>query len=457
MSETSFRMISRIKSIAGVDRPIFLSVFGRIYTALTSVVNLIMVSRLMSPVEQGYYYAIWSLWALQVVFELGFSFVILQTAAHESAHLTFDEEGRAHGDSRSIKRLAHLLRTVQRWYLTAAVLMIVLLYLWGYHFFSTRPAVGIHWQLPWMLTVLAAGLMFQIDPTISFLEGCGYVSQAAMQKVIQSVVGSLIAWLCIGTRHGLYAPGLLIMAQASTGLVFFYRRRRLLLQLWHVDSGEDTISWRHEILPFQWRVALSWLSNYAPATVFTPVLFSVCGPVIAGQMGLSININLSLGMIALSWMSTKAAPFGNMVARNKIKELDHLFFKTLRQSTVLVVSGAAAAFVVVVLLDRYIPSIGHRMVSKPVFLILLLTTVCNHVVQSEALYLRSYKKEPFLYMAVSIAIVMSLCSWYGARMWGELGVAVSYFIFSGLIALFCGSAIFLVSRRQWRQSQERAA
>jgi len=126
---------------------------------------------------------------------------------------------------------------------------------------------------------------------------------------------------------------------------------------------------------------------------------------------LSVNINLSLGLITLSWMSTKAAPFGNLVARGKLDELDHLFFKTLRQSTALVTVGAVTAFTVVLLLNRYIPSIGHRMVSVPVFLVLLLTTVCNHVVQSEALYLRSFKQEPFLLMSISVAVVMSLCSW----------------------------------------------
>jgi hypothetical protein len=138
-------------------------------------------------------------------------------------------------------------------------------------------------------------------------------------------------------------------------------------------------------------------------------------------------------------------------------ELDHLFFKTLRQSTALIAAGAGMAFAIVVFLNHYIPSIGRRMVSEPVFLVLLMTTVCNHVVQSEALYLRSYKKEPFLFMSVSIAVVMALCSWYGARIFGALGVAASYFAFSGVAALMCGSAIFILSRRKWRQYEEKSA
>jgi len=451
---SSFFALYKVKRLLGIDRAVSLTVFGRMYSALTSAVTVIIVSRLMSPIEQGYYYAIWSLWSLQTIFELGFSFVILQAAAHESAHLIRDQKGCFIGDTRSIQRLAHLLKTIQRWYLTAALIMVVSLYLWGYHFFSTKPNVGIHWHLPWVLTVLAAGLMFQIDPTVSFMEGCGYVSDVAMQKTIQSVVGSFVAWSCIATHHGLYAPGLLIMVQAGTGVVFFYRHRHFLLQIWKTESMQNTINWRQEIFPFQWRVALTWLSNYIPSILFTPLLFSVSGPVIAGQMGLSININLSLGLIALSWMSTKAAPFGTLVAKGEIQVLDRLFFKTLRQSTALVTLGAVTAFAGILLLNRYVPSVGHRMLSPSVFVFLLIATICNHIVQSEALYLRSYKKEPFLYMSVSIAGLMALCSWYTAHRYGVHGIALSYFSFSGVLSLLCGSAIFFACRHKWKKEYE---
>lgn len=445
---------NKLKHLLGLDRAIAFTVFGRCFTALASAVSVVLISRLMSPVQQGYYYAIWSLCALQIVFELGFSFVILQVAAHERACLELSCAGTLQGDIHAIKRLAGLLRTVQRWYLFAAVAMVVVLLLWGFHFFNARPSQGVDWQLPWVLAVVASAMTFQIAPTISFIEGCGYVADVAAQRLIQTVAGSITGWAAVFLRHGLYAPGCIIGVQAISGLWLFYRHRRLLIQLLREDSKGHTISWRREILPFQWRVALSWLCGFVPNTLFTPLLFAVRGPIEAGKMGLSMNISLSLGIIGLSWMTTKSAPFGNLVARGEGAQLDKLFFRTLKQSTALVGTGAVIIFLCIRIIEQLYPSIGHRMVGQGVFFFLLLTTVCNHVVQSEALYLRSHKTEPFLRLSLVIAVLLTVSAWIAVRWAGSLGVAVSYFLCTGITASIGGTVIFATKRRSWGRGAE---
>ncbi len=61
-----------------------------------------------------------SLVSLQAVFELGFSFVILQMAAHECARLALHADGRVEGDAVAHARLASILQKTFRWYLVAA-------------------------------------------------------------------------------------------------------------------------------------------------------------------------------------------------------------------------------------------------------------------------------------------------------------------------------------------------
>ena len=63
-----------------------------------SIGTVLLIVRFLSPVEQGYYYTLLSLVSLQVVFELGFSFVIQQLAAHECVHLEFGPDGSVSGD-----------------------------------------------------------------------------------------------------------------------------------------------------------------------------------------------------------------------------------------------------------------------------------------------------------------------------------------------------------------------
>ena len=90
----------------GLDRAIAFTVLGRVVQGLGSVASVLLIVHFLSAAEQGYYYALWSLVALQSVFELGFSFVILQVAAHERAHLEFHPDGTITGSQIAHFRLA---------------------------------------------------------------------------------------------------------------------------------------------------------------------------------------------------------------------------------------------------------------------------------------------------------------------------------------------------------------
>jgi hypothetical protein len=106
----------------------------------------------------------------------------------------------------------------------------------------------------------------------------------------------------------------------------------------------------------QWRIALSWVSGYFIFQLFTPVLFAYQGAVVAGQMGMSLSIATALNTLALAWINTKAPMFGLLIARGEFAALDRLFFRSLRQATIVAVLLAWGAWVSFSLM-RY--SIGH--------------------------------------------------------------------------------------------------
>ena len=69
-----------------------------------------------------------------------------------------------------------------------------------------------------------------------------------------------------------------------------------------------------EVWAFQWRIAVSWLCGYFIFQLYNPVLFAYHGAVTAGQMGMSLSLANALISVAISWVNTKAAPFGAMIA-----------------------------------------------------------------------------------------------------------------------------------------------
>ena len=76
-------LVFNAKNVLGIDRAIMYTVFARCFNIVGSTGTVLLIVHFLTPVQQGYYYTLLSFVALQIVFELGFSFVILQLAAHE--------------------------------------------------------------------------------------------------------------------------------------------------------------------------------------------------------------------------------------------------------------------------------------------------------------------------------------------------------------------------------------
>jgi hypothetical protein len=439
----------------GLDRAIAFTVVGRLVQGLGSVGSVLLIVHFLTAAEQGYYYTLWSLVALQSVFELGFSFVILQVAAHERAHLEFHSDGSITGSNLAHLRLASLLQRAVKWYSAAAVVMGIALMIGGMRFFSIhqQPQAPNIWIVPLRVTVLACAITFSIGPILSFLEGCGQVAQVARMRFFQSLMSVGLSWTAMLTHHGLFSPAMVLLGQGFVASILLYSRRRLLVPLLRLHVAQMGISWKKEVWPFQWKIAVSWLCDYFIFQLFTPVLFAFRGPVEAGKMGLSMSIVLQLSAMMLAWMTTKAAPFGSLIAKKDTPELDRMFFRTLRQSIGLFVGAAAMVLIGVLAAPYILPKISSRIEGWPIFMLLLLTALSSHVVQSEAIYLRAHKVEPFLIQSIVIALCTAASVVVFAKTSGALGVSLAYFVVLGIAGVISATIIFRTKRSQWAQAE----
>jgi hypothetical protein len=451
------KFLAKVKHLFGIDRAIAYTVMAKLWLATTGIVTVILIARFLTPKEQGYYYTFYSLVALQVVFELGFSFVILQLAAHERAQLSFLPDGRIEGNPIAHSRLASVLQKTIRWYFVAGLLMALTLLPAGFYFFSFHQTLGtiVAWQAPWCLLVFSTMLAFQIDPIFSFLEGCGFVTQVAHRRFAQAVAGSILAWTALVTHHGLYSVALVILGQVIVGIAFlvFSRHRPLLKNLLNYPVGEHFVGWRQEIWPFQWRIAISWMCGYFIFQLFSPVLFAFQGPVAAGQMGMSLNIATGIGSVALAWMSTKASPFGAMVSNGQFADLDRQFFRTLRQSTILLAAAATAFLIVLLIAGHIIPKFVMRVLPLWAFALLLIHTIMTHIIGCQAIYLRAHKREPFLNITIISAILIGCSTFLLGKYFGANAIVIALFIQGIIFSLPSATYIFVTKRREWHNAR----
>lgn len=440
-----------LKTRLGLDRAIAFTVLSRVWASGAGLVNVILIARFLTPAEQGYYYTFGSLVALQIIFELGFSFVILQMASHERAHLEIAPDQTISGDPKAHARLASVLQKAVRWYSAAAVLLAVFLLIAGSWFFSTHHHGGesVAWRIPWYSAAIAATMTFQIDPVLSFFEGCGFVSHVARLRFAQAATGSILAWTALGTHHGLFAPAMVILGNASVGLFWLARRRKMLFHLLRYRPGIHRVHWLREVWPFQWRIAISWLCGYFIYQLFNPVLFAYKGAVAAGQMGMSLSLVNALQAVAISWINTKAAPFGSMVARKDYSELDHHFFRALRQAVAVFVAGSIVIVLGVLYLNMRHFRFAERLLSPACIVALLLATASNVIVFGEALYLRAHKQEKFLLLSVLGALLISTSTYFLGKHFGAAGIVSGNLAIAYLVGLPLGTWVFFRYRRAW--------
>lgn len=445
--------VERIKHIIGLDRSIAFTVIARFWVMGAGAVTLLLIAHFLTPAEQGYYYTFYSLVALQIVFELGFSYVILQLSAHERATLHIDENDQIVGNKVAHARLASILQRAVRWYSVAAVLMALILLPIGIYFFSTHQMHGttVSWRMPWVLVVVATSLTFQMDPVFSFLEGCGLVSQVARMRIGQAMLGSSLAWIALIAHHGLFSPAMTIIGQAFAGAYFILGKRKLLFGLLRHHVKEFSVSWKNEILPFQWRIAVSWFCGYFIFQLYNPVLFAYHGPVAAGQMGMSLNLANAIQSVAIAWINTKNAPFGGMVARKEYARLDQVFFRTLGQAVGVFLLGAIIVWCADIIFSLCHMHFAQRLLPPIPFSFLLIATAANVVVSAEAVYLRAHKQEKFLINSVLGALLIGTSTYFLGRYYGSFGMVTGNMILAITFGLGVGTYTFLKYRRLWHE------
>lgn len=448
-------MINRIKYIAnkiGIDGAIFYTVLARILQAGGGVVSIFFISKYLTKVEQGYYYTFGSILAIQIFFELGLSNIITQFVAHEKAHLSWENETNLVGDEISLSRLASLLQFCIKWFLVIAFFLTIALLFSGYLFFNSYGEHDntVEWQIPWIiLSVLTAGNLI-MSPILAFLEGLGKVREVAKIRLFQQMIilVGLFSFLALGLK--LFSSPL----AASFGaiippfIIFFSKKKKLLKNIWN-ELREWKVDYKQEIFPYQWRIALSWMSGYFIFQLFNPVAFATEGAKVAGQMGMTLVALNGVLSLSMSWINTKVPIFSDYIAKKEYKSLDVIFNKTVVQATLICFVCLLILNLSVFCLQYYGFGIGDRFLSFFLVLLLSLTTLINQFVAALATYLRCHKQEPFLINSIVGGFLVGSSTLLFGNLFGIKGIVVGYTFITVFIGLLWGSNIFKTKKQEW--------
>jgi len=398
---------------------------------------------------------------LQIFFDLGLSYVIVQFISHEFVKVKWLPCGTLDGEAVSKDRILHIIKVSMKWYSIAATLLICFLLPVGFLFFQSKVTADIYfqWRLPWTLLVITNALNLLLVPIFSLIEGGGLITSIYTIRFIQGVGGTLTGWGTLIVGGGLFtgAANCLVCFIIGSGWLLI-KKRELLIQIFTKIKSDfnskttRTFSWWNELWPMQWRIAISWLSGFFIFHIFNPVVFYFSGPVAAGKMGMTLTVTNALGSIILSWLTVNVPKFGNFVSSRDWISLDRLFFKVFRQSTFLAVIGALIGVCLIWILQNNF-RIGERFLPTWEASLLFGSTIINHIISCFAIYLRAHKKDPFVWLSVIGAIMVSLSTLILGKYLSTKGVVIGCFLINLLYGLPTAFWLWYKLRKKWHYDE----
>lgn len=447
-----------IQSLAkkiGMDKSIAYSSGARIVQGFTGVASVFFITSFLTGVEQGFYYTFGSILALQVFFELGLTGIMTQYVAHEASHLTLNNSDYE-GEEKYKSRLSSLLSFCVKWYSVISVIVFIFLMIVGYVYFNKYGVShdNVDWQAPWILICVGTAIKLFQSPFNSILMGLGFVKDMSKAGFYQQIILPAFTWIGLACGFKLYVMGFGYLLSVIYWQIFIHRQglTKILINLWR-NKITERVGYMKEIFPYQWRIALSWVSGYFIFQLFNPVLFATEGAVVAGQMGMTLQALNAIQTFSFSWLNTKVPLYSKLIALNDCVQLDALFKKTLKQMSSICAFLLLAFYLFVFILritqfELNGTVFGYRFLDYIPMVLMMIPVFLQQFTASWATYLRCHKKEPFLMNSIVGGILCMLSTIGFGNLYGLYGITIGYCAITILMFPW-GYWLYYSNKKKW--------
>lgn len=410
---------SRVRTFISRHAAAIYGMIGRLWIILTGPLTIVFLAIYFTPDAQGYFLTFMALAAARNVAELGLGQVIIVKIAHLHSHSADQADVAA-------SQVAGLIRFTAKWFAGAGLLMGAALAVIGSLLIGTGNAMPVgEWLPPWLALSGLVGIDLAMSGLLYPLEGAGQVRSVYFSRMVRSFVNSLVLWLFIVLGFQLWSLSAGLMASLIWIACFLSFRGRLVIEALRSDAVVTKIDWLSEVLPAQWRIALSSIAEYLSFYTVIPLMYVMHGAVIAGQVGVTWQLALAVSSMAGAFVVARLPEFSRLAGARAFRELDTLLFSTSLVSMAVCLVGALGVGLCVLIVDRTGMSVAARLLSPHEVAILLLGVLIWHSNLTVVAYLRAHGGDPYLPASLTGAALLfvanvTLGNWFGPEglLWG---------------------------------------
>ena len=441
-----FRKLSRGLQL---DMPLAFALAARIWQALSGPITIVLIIRSLTEDEQGIYYGIIPVIGIQAFFELGLLNVLISEAGHaNAAYVLAKQAGDDQSRTIAADRMCRLIHASHRWFAVATLLFVVAALAIGWSTFSRSDAT-VNWRLPLLVIVPLSAVAVYLSPSLAILEGAGHRELIYRFRLYQMLCGSVAVWVALVSGLGIWAlvvaTGVqacwtvcLVVAQQSS---FFRRFASESRSDWRAESKQrhtdldDHFRWTRDVLPKQWRVAVTGAAFHLATQFLTIVVLTFHTTAEAGRLGMTLSITTAIQMLALAWVQTKFSLISGLHGRGDREQAG-----TLWRHTALVSCGLlVAAFTSLVLLIAVLPLLErgweHRFIHPWQVAVLGIGCLANHLVALQGCYVLARGANPLALATLTGYLTTAAAVWIGGYYFSNSGVVIAFAAGITLVAL----------------------
>lgn len=384
-------------------------------------ITLLVISHFFDSELLGFYYIFFSIIAAQQLMEFGLGNVIRLYYSHAG-----DENEMNNYFSFSIV-----------YYLISSIIFITLGYIVGINIFSDYLG-SINWEMPWTLTIIAAAINNMTLPISAYLDGIQKQETNQKNKLLSSMISSLILWLSIYLGLELYSVFLYIISSAFVYFIFSvnYIKNSKLYNF----EFKTMVKVFKNVWDLLKKTILVWLAGYFFWNSFNLISFKILGADVAGEIGFSIALARAGLDISSQLFISQITYISKLIALSSIKEALTIFIKYL----VICSSFLIIGYSVFLLIKFQFPTLPiiNKTLSLPNLVIIffyytlvLLLTLFNN-------YIRCYKIEPFVILSIFNGFFIPVSFFMNTY------ISLPYFTLPSLVMIFSVSYSIMIFFKQ---------
>lgn len=392
-----------------ITRSLIIIICQRSVQALLGILTAFFIANYMSPIEQGWYYTFLSISSLYVVFELGVSLALIQASSQLFVNLRWSKYGNIIG--KNLSDFISLIKASLKYYAKVSVIFFISITFCGFYYFSLyKNYEEIFWHTPWFLLIFLIGINLITIPILAIMEGSGQISEVYIVRFFQNLIGSIMCWVTLANGGGLFCILMIPLFSLIVFIFWIIFKKIILLKIIFNYKNIKKYNWSMNIKSFQSKIAISWVSLYSMVQLIVPIVFYFMGPVISGQIGLSLAIANMIGILSNSWITRNVPLLSKSVFLKNWKLFDNTFRNDLYHSIIFfILIGLLTVIGYKIIFSIFFTD---RVLSTENFIYLLVYFFFYYLNNSFAIHLRSYKKEPlvwlFLFGAITNTLFISL-------------------------------------------------